>query len=112
MSLSDEIEVRISGNLCQPITLITRGALTLATTIIGASPVALVSGQMAATPVYLPLEVRGASNAAAFAARAGLGSRVIVRGTLEQQPAAPHSYVVVVERLLYVAPPATDGEEI
>jgi hypothetical protein len=111
MSLADEIEIRISGNLCQPITLITRGGMRLATTIIGASPVALVAGQMAATPVYLPLEVRGAANAAAFAARAGLGSRLIVRGTLEQRPTVPHTYVVVVERLLYVAPPAGDVQE-
>ena len=57
-------------------------------------------------PVYLPLEVPGAANAAAFAARAGVGSRVIVRGTLEQRPTPPHTYVIVVERLLYVAPPA------
>jgi hypothetical protein len=111
MSLSDEIEIRIAGNLCQPVTLITRGGTTLATTIIGASPIALVDGRMEGTPVTLPLEVHGAANAAAFAARAGLGSRVILRGRLEQRASPPHSYVVVVERLLSVSPPAGSPPE-
>src|SRR5215213_2897166 len=126
MSLADELEIRVAGNLCQPVTLITRGGTTFATSIIAASPIGLIGGRMEGTPVYLSLEVHGMANAAAFAARAGVGSRVILRGTLEQRPAigyaAPPSssedeivsmrctgqaLVIVVERLLYVAPPAS-----
>jgi hypothetical protein len=125
MSLADELEIRVAGNLCRPVTLITRGGTTLATSIIAASPIALVGGRVDSTPVYLSLEVHGMANAA-FAARAGVGSWVILRGTLEQRPAigyaAPPSssedetvsmrctgqaLVIVVERLLYVAPPAS-----
>jgi hypothetical protein len=130
MSLSDEIAVRIAGNLCQPVTLITRGGTTFATTIIGASPVALVGGQLESTSVKLALEVHGRANAAAFAAHAGMGSRVILRGTLElratteiaELPLADRSgnvavrltrqeLVIVVERLLHVAPPASSAPE-
>jgi hypothetical protein len=124
MSLADELEIRVAGNLCRPVTLITRGGTTFATSIIAASPIALVGGRMNCTPIYLPLEVHGRANAAAFAARAGVGSRIILRGTLEQRPEIGHSaplstsadetgtvrgtgqvLVIVVERLLYVAPP-------
>ena len=111
MSLADELEVRIAGNLCQPVTRITCGGSTLATTRIAASPIALVGGRMERTPVTLALEVHGAANAAAFAARAGVGSRVILRGTLEQRAMNPPTYVVVVERLLYVAPPTGAVQE-
>ena len=111
MSLADEVEVRIAGNLCQTVTLITRDGIRLATTVIGASPLALIGGRMDGTPVYLPLEVHGAANAAAFAARAGVGSRVILRGTLAPHPTTPHRYVVIVERLLSVTPPASVGWE-
>ena len=124
MSLSDEIEVRIAGNLCQEVTLKTRHGATLATTIIAASPTALVDGRPEGALVRLALEVCGTANAVAFAARAGIGSRVIVRGRLEQRettrvvelPRADdermvavrlsrQELVMVVERLLYVAPP-------
>jgi hypothetical protein len=63
MSLSDEIEVRIAGNLCQEVTLKRRRGATLATTIIAASPTALVDGQLDGAPVRLALEVRGTANA-------------------------------------------------
>ncbi len=82
MSLSDEIEIRIAGNLCQPVTLIRRSGLTLATTRIGASPVGLVGGMLEGVPVTAGAGGDGMANAAAFAARAGLGSRVILRGSL------------------------------
>jgi hypothetical protein len=127
MSLSDEIEVRIAGNLCQEVTLGMRDGTTLATTIIAASPTALVDGRLDGAPVRLALEVRGTANAVAFAARAGIGSRVILRGRLEQRettrvvelPRADggetvavrlsrQELVVVVERLLYVAPPSAN----
>ena len=131
MSLSDEIEIRVAGNLCRPVTLVMRGGTTVATTIISAAPIALVSGRIEHTSVRLALEVHGAANAAAFAARAGVGSRVILRGTLEQRsitgseelPSASgggtvavrltrQEPVIVVERLLYVAPPTGTTSEI
>jgi hypothetical protein len=130
MSLTDELEVRIAGNLCQPVTLITCGGTTCATSSIAASPIALVGGRMDSTPIRLLLEVHGAANAAAFAARAGVGSRVILRGTVAQRstthcaelPRADgggmvavqftqHTYVVVVERLLAVSPPPSRVQE-
>jgi hypothetical protein len=130
MSLSDEIEVRIAGNLCRPVTLITRDGTTLAMTVIAASPIALVGARMDSTPVKLTLEVHGAANAAAFAARAGVDSRVILRGTLTQRSTTDcaelaradgggtvaarftrHAYVVVVERLLYVTSPSSSVQE-
>ena len=130
MSLGDEIEVRIAGNLCRPVTVVRHGGTTFASTIIAASPVALVGGRMDSPPVTLLLEVHGAANAASFAARAGVGSRVILRGTLEQRPVigtmerttacenetaavrdTHRALVLIVERLLYVAPPASYLQE-
>lgn len=110
MSLADEIEIRIAGNLSRPVTTCTRDGQIRATTTIVASPIVLVDGLMAGRKVALPLEVRGAANAAAFAARAGVGSRVILRGTLEH--AADSSIIVVVQRLLHVSPPTKYSEEI
>jgi hypothetical protein len=131
MSLADELEVRVAGNLCEPVTQITRGGSTCATSRIAASPIALVGGRMDSTPIRLLLEVHGVANAAGFAARAGVGSRVILRGRLEQRPvtriaAWPRAdgdgtvavrvtvqeLVVVVERLLSVSPPSSRVEEV
>jgi hypothetical protein len=130
MSLSDEIAIRVAGNLCRPVKVVSHGGERVAATVIAAAPIALIGGRLDGAPTYLPLEVRGAANVAAFAARAGVGSRLILRGCLEQRrsthveelPRADgegtvaarvtrSEYVIVVERLLQVTPPDSTAVE-
>jgi hypothetical protein len=48
MSAQDEIEVRVAGNLCRPVTLTLRDGVWVAASRVAASPIALVGGQLSA----------------------------------------------------------------
>ena len=119
--MSDEVEIRIAGNLRCDVRIEQCAGETVAVTQICAARSVIVEGALVEQMTCLTIELIGAVHAYAFARQHRKGSRVILRGHLEERvmvdtrrlPRADgagevavllerREHVVIVERLLHI----------
>ena len=117
--MADKAEITIAGNLRHDVQLTRRDGGFIATTQVCASRRHIQNGALVDHATCLTIEVRGGTDAHAFAAYNRKGSRVVVRGYLEERRASStqhlpradgrgkasvlvehHTLVVVVEEVL------------
>lgn len=83
--MADILEVTVAGNLRQDVQIITRGGEEIAMAQVCTTQRHIRKGIPTETSVCLTIEVRGMGEAHAFAAVNRQGSRVVLRGRLEQR---------------------------
>jgi hypothetical protein len=119
--MSDEVEIRLAGNLRDDVRLIGQGGDVVATAHVCAARSMIVDGLLVDQMICLPIELAGRGLAHAFAAQHRKGSRVVLRGYLEVRRTTRierlsradgvgdvavqvehREYVMIVERVLHV----------
>src|SRR6476659_4175085 len=83
--MSDEIEIRVAGNLRDDVQLVQQGGDTLASAHVCAARSMIVDGLIIEQAICLPIELIGQSQARVFAAQHHKGSRVVLRGYLRER---------------------------
>ena len=84
-SMSDEVELRLAGNLRDDVRLIGQGGDVVATAHVCAARSMIVDGLLVDQTICLRIELAGRGLAHAFAAQHRKGSRVVLRGYLEER---------------------------
>jgi hypothetical protein len=123
-TMNDEIDILFAGNVRGAARLEQRGSEVVATAQVCATLLSVHDGRVIRHPCCLTVELAG-MHAHAFARQHGAGSRVVLRGYLEERctmgterlPRADgpgvaevqverRHYVLIIERVLHSAPPA------